>query len=501
MHTNGYFNHDQVSWLLELERVLAGVNANIVFFKYLKLTRINMRMSVSIHVLKAAKRPLTSWIVVTCLLYFAFSLMGYLLFGSTLECYSTISRTSETLLGYIIGQYRQTSSTDITYQSGYKALRYAGMDRQSVFGEPFVFFMLFNITFFFLLIKLLISVIALAYAAVSVEIIREHDLSQEQAQLRIQAEHQTKSTWHQGILGSFYRMFNYQEEQRIIDCLATDPLGRKQGYLNYKQLCTALAKGGNSREHVVPPHRIAATVRRLLSLQRVDLRRSKDIMAIFKQEEVRELSLDERGNDEGFEMKEDVANDFSKLHRNDSESKDLDLEKGAEVADIDMKDGNDDEGMGDDDQAGLEMVTLETGTSTKEAEKRKREHQLALENSLKQSAWDRDTVSGEVIHSMVYVMCSGLEDDGKKVHQLCRAIDTVQRELIVQILNIESRLNKAQLYFTGKSPNSEAFDTPEGKEIWDKYQESLKERQKTNNSDDEDDDIDEDEDGIDEDEE
>ena len=54
-----------------------------------------MRMSVSIHVLKAAKRPLTSWIVVTCLLYLAFSLMGYLLFGSTLECYSTISRTSE----------------------------------------------------------------------------------------------------------------------------------------------------------------------------------------------------------------------------------------------------------------------------------------------------------------------------------------------------------------------------------------------------------------------
>ena len=104
-HGNEYMNFQYVVYWNELLTYMIGWLVFLATIKFLKLLRFNRRISVLAGTLRNGAKPLGSYLIVFSTTFFAFVVLFYGFFGSSVLAYSTPLYTAETLLSMTLGKF------------------------------------------------------------------------------------------------------------------------------------------------------------------------------------------------------------------------------------------------------------------------------------------------------------------------------------------------------------------------------------------------------------
>ena len=104
-HGNAYMNFQYVQYWNELLTYMIGWLVFLATIKFLKLLRFNRRVSVLASTLRNGAKPLASYLIVFSTTFFAFVVLFWGLFGTTILDYSTVIYTAETLLSMTLGKF------------------------------------------------------------------------------------------------------------------------------------------------------------------------------------------------------------------------------------------------------------------------------------------------------------------------------------------------------------------------------------------------------------
>ena len=88
---------------------------------------------------------------------------------------------------------------------------------------------------------------------------------------------------------------------------------------------------------------------------------------------------------------------------------------------------------------------------------------FALEN------WDRDIMSGDVLHSAIYVFRNHLDADYKKFSGILKKQQRSLRQIMEQLILIETRIGRAYHYYTGSKLEHTFYTSEEGKALFEDY--------------------------------
>ena len=147
-HGNEYMNFQYVVYWNELLTYMIGWLVFLATIKFLKLLRFNRRISVLAGTLKTGAKPLGSYLIVFSTTFFAFVVLFYGFFSSSVLAYSTPLYTAETLLSMTLGKF----DFDVLQRT-----------RPDV--GPFMFF-LYVCSVTFIMLNMFVSILNESFAAV-----------------------------------------------------------------------------------------------------------------------------------------------------------------------------------------------------------------------------------------------------------------------------------------------------------------------------------------------
>ena len=104
-----YYNFQRLSQWDELFSYLLAFVSFLSVLKMVHLLRFNRRISMLGCTLKRATADLTSFLFVFFIVFVAFFISGYILFGTQLPQYSKMVTSVETLLSVCLGEYAYTA--------------------------------------------------------------------------------------------------------------------------------------------------------------------------------------------------------------------------------------------------------------------------------------------------------------------------------------------------------------------------------------------------------
>ena len=410
--TSAYVDFYQLSWLFESERLLTGANAVLVFIKYFKLTRVVVRLSMIVHVLEVAARELFSWVLIAGFLFFSFTFAAHIGFGSTLYEFHTLTRSAMTLFNYMIGLYEQSTdpSLEITFKTGYGSLDYAGRHAAVFISEGVFFYIIFNLCYYFLLTRLLVAMLISAYSRVLREIERDEEMEKELAKMRDAVEEHIPTTWHTSILGKLWFLYLHRNDEYNV--LARLKSSPELIDKGYlSYMELKKALGGMMKEEDLEP-----MCMRLMNLQRIHLHRTPEVMGLLKQRMwTKSSSLEEYVLNGGKKGQEAVK------------------EKQKMLEDLEDEDG-----------------------------------MFAMEN------WNRDVMSGDVLHAAIFVFRNHLEDEYHRFASILKSQQRSLRQIMEQMILIEARIGHAFEYYTGEKITYSHFETEEGQKLFEEYHEQIR---------------------------
>jgi hypothetical protein len=412
-NTNEYVNFYQLSWLFESERLLTGVNGVLVFIKYFKLTRVVVRLSMIVHVLEVAARELFSWILISGLLFFSFAFSAHIGFGATLFEFHSLTRSAMTLFNYMIGLYEQssTSVTDLTYKTGYESLEYAGLHASIFFAGGSFFYIAFNVCFYFLLTRILVAMLISAYSRVLREIERDEEMEAELGKMQKMIDDHIPKTWHNSCLGKLWFLYLYRKDEYNI--LAR--LKSSPELIDKGYLSYAELR--EALDGTVEPDELDPSCMRLMNLQRIHLHRVPGVTALLKQ----------RMWSKATSLEEYVQNGGAKGAKAQAHHERL-------LAQVEESDGV-----------------------------------FAMEN------WNRDVMSGDVLHSAIFVFRTHLEEDFKRFSVVLKGQQRSLRQIMEQLILIETRIGQAYEHYTGTKIEYKHFETEKGKQVFEEYHAKIRE--------------------------
>ncbi|XP_077987011.1 polycystin family receptor for egg jelly-like [Glandiceps talaboti] len=141
-----FVNFQYIAFLNELYTLFIGIVIYVEILKFLRLLRFNQRIRMLAATIKYASVTLIPFSILFGLVLLSFASFGYMIFGHTIPHYRTLIMSLETLLQTFIGKFYLTNLNE------------------SLVGP--VYFVLFSIICFFILLNMLISIIADAFAEV-----------------------------------------------------------------------------------------------------------------------------------------------------------------------------------------------------------------------------------------------------------------------------------------------------------------------------------------------
>ncbi len=417
-----YFDFEELSWWFDWERSLASINAVSVFLKYFKLLRVSPRLSLLIRVVAAAAKSLLAWLVIAASFFMGFTFMGYIFFGSTLDSFTTLSRAAMTLFNYIVGQFDNVSEGQPLYEgSGLDSLNYAGLGTSVWFADPTFFFFSFNLIFYLFLMRVMVAMLVTAYTEVSREIERSEAQGEELNEAAKDSLQYLPRSWRTTACGRFLSSYilsgsipfmpEYPSEKHVLERLKAEPRLLEKGYLSYPELeavvrdalasnpikCCWRVCGRRLQLHEVDSETVDMICISLLALQRINLHRVPQVMAMF--------------------------NDIEAYHQR--------LERGAGSA---VGAGADALRPGDIGLDGLEekggMARGAGGGESKVGGTGGREYLL---NPQLQAEWNLDIMSGDAMHAALYVYREHFERGRKQFEKMIFEQDSALRSLTRQV--------------------------------------------------------------------
>eukprot|EP00949_MAST-11_sp_MAST-11-sp1_P004036 g4036.t1 len=405
-----YLDFEDMSFWFEFERYLAALNCVTVYFKFFKLTRIFLRLSVIVHVLVAAATSLVSWFFIASLIFVAFVVQAHIFFGPSLFHFSTIGDTIVTLFNYLLTHYDNLSDAmdDRNSKSrgtGLESLQSASSQYSNFLANPVFFFASFTIIFYLFLVRILIAMLITAYTRVKKEIKIHEIMHKEREELKVTLESKSLRNTRCGRACLAYVKYGMipcasrrASHKLILERLEGDDDLLRKGYLSYAELRPVVFEALGA---LCSDADIDEACTELLDMQGIAMHRVPHLYCSFH----------------------DMHDKFCQDH-----GEDLAVSQSAQSGSTDK------------------------GSS----------HQL----SLSQIDWDRDVLNGNALHASLFVYCEYLKERFHSFSGILAEQDLALRQLLSKILRVEQRLDAVLLQVTGKSMKPLAFETAVGEKIY-----------------------------------
>ncbi len=405
-HPDSYMDFYHLSWLFESERLLTGINGILVFIKYFKLTRVVVRLSMIVHVMEIAAKELFSWIIIAGMLFASLAFAAHISFGATLIEFHTLVRSFMTLFNYLIGLYEQAPDSETDLTM---KTGYRSLHYAGLHAHVFVAEGGFFFAFFNLCYYFLLTriLVAMLISAYS-RVLREIERDEEMEKELKKMRSSTDEHVTKTWHDTWYGKlwFLYFDTSDEVKVLA-----------RLKSTPELMERGYLS--YVELREALSGTVKkeenldpickRLINLQRIHLHRVPDITGVLKDRKWSKATSLET---------------YMQQHQ------------GEHVQEI-----ND---------AMIEKLKVEEGV-------------FAMEH------WDRDIMSGDVLHSAIYVFRKHLDDEFKKFSAVLKRQQRSLRQIMEQLILIETRIGRAYSYYTGEKLQHTFYTSEEGKALFEEY--------------------------------
>merc|ERR1711871_377929 len=303
------------------------------------------------------------------------------------------------------------SVTDLTFKTGYESLEYAGSHASVFFASGGFFYISFNVCFYFLLTRILVAVLISAYSRVLREIEQDEERQAELRKMQKLVDEHTPKTWHNTFLGKLWYLY----------------LNRKDEYNVLARLKSSpklIDKGYLSYielrdvlKGILDPDDLDPVCMRLMNLQRIHLHRVPEVFALLK----------ERTWSKATSLEEYVRNGGAKGEQAQSDNREL-----------------------------LTKVEETDGV-------------FAMEN------WNRDVMSGDVLHSAIFVFRTHLQEDFMRFSEVMKSQQRSLRQIMEQLILIETRIGQAYEHYTGSKIEYQHFEAEEGKQLFEEYHAKIEE--------------------------
>ena len=89
--------------------------------------------------------------------------------------------------------------------------------------------------------------------------------------------------------------------------------------------------------------------------------------------------------------------------------------------------------------------------------------------------WNRDVMSGDVLHSAIFVFRTHLEEDFKRFSVVLKGQQRSLRQIMEQLILIETRIGQAYEHYTGTKIEYKHFETEKGKQVFEEYHAKIRE--------------------------